>query len=143
MTAPMTREELPRVPEMEKYIEIRPVVMDGSPDAHNVFLKVTNQTFCVTPFACETKEEAEWFRDMLCVALGKVVADGTPAQGMPSLPEPYWLPFKVVGGCIRDAKDNYVAELSSPFGADIRDAMAAFLVAAANTFLSTECGEGK
>jgi hypothetical protein len=66
-----------------------------------------------------------------------------PAQCVPSPPEPYWLPFKVVGGCIRDAKDNYVAELSSPFGGNVRDAMAAFLVAAANTFSSAECGEGK
>jgi hypothetical protein len=69
-----------RNPEMEKYVEIRPVVMKGYPDAHNVFLKVTNQIFCVTPYACETKEEAEWTRDMLCVALAKIVSDTAPAQ---------------------------------------------------------------
>ncbi len=61
--------------EMEKYVEIRPVVMEGLPDAHKVFLKVTNQSFCITSHACETKEEAEWMRDMLCVALAKIVAD--------------------------------------------------------------------
>lgn len=64
-----------RNPEMEKYIEIQPVVMQGYPDAHNVFLKVTNQRFCVTPYACETRENAEWTRDMLCVALAKIAAD--------------------------------------------------------------------
>ena len=47
-----------RNPEMEKYVEIRPVVIEGQPDAHNVFLKVTNQSFCVTPYGCETKDEA-------------------------------------------------------------------------------------
>lgn len=64
-----------RSPEMEKYVEIRPVVMESYPDAHNVFLKVTNQSFCVTQYACETKEGAEWMRDMLCVALAKIVSD--------------------------------------------------------------------
>ena len=68
-----------RSPEMEKYVEIRPVVMEGSPDAHNVFLKVTNQRFCVTSYACDTKEEAEWTRDMLCVALAQIVADAISA----------------------------------------------------------------
>ena len=69
-----------RNPEMEKYVEIRPVVMEGSPDAHNVFLKVTNQSFCVSHYGCETKEDAEWMRDMLCVALAKIVADSVPAD---------------------------------------------------------------
>jgi hypothetical protein len=64
-----------RNPEMEKYVEIAPVVMDGWPDAHHVFLKITNQRFCVTPHGCETKDEAEWHRDMLCIALAKLVAD--------------------------------------------------------------------
>lgn len=64
-----------RAPEMERYVTIAPVVMDGFPDAHHVFLQVTNQRFCVTPEGCETKEDAEWARDMLCVALAKIVAD--------------------------------------------------------------------
>ena len=71
----MTEHATRRNPEMEKYVEIRPVIMEGSPDAHNVFLKVTNQSFRVTPYGCDTKEEAEWTRDMLCVALAKIVAD--------------------------------------------------------------------
>lgn len=64
-----------RAPEMEKYVTIAPVVMDEFPDAHNVFLQVTNQRFCVTPHGCETKLHAEWMRDMLCIALAKVVSD--------------------------------------------------------------------
>lgn len=68
-----------RNPEMEKWVLIHPVVMEGWPDAHNVFLQVTNQRFCVTPHGCQTKEEAEWTRDMLCVALAKIVAD-TPSS---------------------------------------------------------------
>lgn len=64
-----------RAKDMEKYTEIKPLVMEGFPDAHHVFLKVTNQRFCVTPHGCETKEEAEWTRDMLCVALTQVVTD--------------------------------------------------------------------
>jgi len=64
-----------RNPEMERYVEIKSVVMEGYPDAHNVYLKVTNQRFTVSQYGCETKEEAEWLRDMLCVALAKIVAD--------------------------------------------------------------------
>lgn len=69
-----------RNPEMEKYVEIQPVVMEGYPDAHNVFLKVTSQRFQVSPYGCETREHAEWTRDMLCVALAKVVADALLLQ---------------------------------------------------------------
>jgi hypothetical protein len=46
--------------------------------------------------------------------------------------ELYKLPFKVVGGSIRDANDGYVAELSGVHGSPMRDAMAAFLVECAN-----------
>ncbi len=60
---------------MAKYVEIRPVVIQGQPDAHHVFLKVTNQSFCVSHYGCETKDEAEWMRDQLCVALAKIIED--------------------------------------------------------------------
>jgi len=60
---------------IEKYTDIQPVVMDDFPDAHHVFLQVTNQRFCVTPHGCDTKEDAEWTRDMLCVALEKIVRE--------------------------------------------------------------------
>lgn len=71
----MTEHTTRHSPEMERYVEIEPVVMEGYPDAHNVFLKVTNQQFRITPYGCETKEEAEWTRDMLCVALAQIVRD--------------------------------------------------------------------
>ncbi len=60
---------------MRKYTLIQPVVDEDFPDAHNVFLQVTNQRFCVTQHGCETKEEAEWCRDQLCIALAKIVGD--------------------------------------------------------------------
>jgi hypothetical protein len=64
--------------DMQKYTFIRPVVMEGYPDAHNVFLKITNQTFRIDTHACETKEEAEWLQTQLCVALAKMVNEATP-----------------------------------------------------------------
>lgn len=67
---------------MEKYVEIAPVVMNGYPDAHHVFFRVMNQRFCVTPHGCETKEEAEWFMNMFCVALAKVAADTDACASM-------------------------------------------------------------
>lgn len=69
--------------EMEKYVEIQPVVIEGFPDAHNVFLKATNQRFCISQYGCETKDKAEWLRDMLCVALAKIVVDSRHAQRAP------------------------------------------------------------
>ena len=59
---------------MQKYTLIRPVAMKGFPDAHNVFLQVTNQRFRVSPYGC-TKEDAERLRDQLCVALAKIAED--------------------------------------------------------------------
>jgi hypothetical protein len=61
---------------LEKYTLIAPVVVGDEPDAHNVFLVATNQRFCITTHA-RTKQEAEWFRDELCVALQKIVDDQT------------------------------------------------------------------
>ncbi len=69
-----------RNPEMERYTEIKPCVVDGVPDAHTVWLKVTNQSFCIGTYASETKEEAEWLRDMLCVALAKIVREHTVSK---------------------------------------------------------------
>jgi len=60
---------------MQKYTLIQPVVDEDFPDAHNVFLQVTNQRFCVTPYGCESEEQAEWFQGQLCIALAKIVKD--------------------------------------------------------------------
>lgn len=64
-----------RAPHMEKYVELRPVVVENEPDAHNVILKVGNQSFLLGPFACEDRAHAEWTRDMLCIALDNIVKD--------------------------------------------------------------------
>lgn len=66
-----------RNPEMEKYVTIEPFGVRGPGNDFNVFLKVGNQSFCVTPHGSETKEEAEWMRDMLCIALANLVKDFT------------------------------------------------------------------
>ena len=58
-----------------KYTDIRPVIMEGAPDACNVFLVVEGQTFVVTPWGCENKHEAEFIRDQLCAALAKIIED--------------------------------------------------------------------
>ena len=60
---------------LERFVDIKPVIQEDYPDAHHVFLQVTNQRFCVTPYACETKEDAEWTKDMLLTALEKVVRE--------------------------------------------------------------------
>jgi hypothetical protein len=66
--------------DLRKYITIAPVVMEDLPDAHNVFLQVTNQRFCVTPYACDSREGAEWFADQLYVALVKIVSAAVEAE---------------------------------------------------------------
>ncbi len=65
---------------MQKYTSIQPVVMEGFPDAHNVFLHSTNQRFCVTMHGCDTKEDAEWIRNMLCIALQKIVDENRAVE---------------------------------------------------------------
>lgn len=69
-----------RNPEMEKYVKIEPTVVEGCPGAHNVFLQVRNQRFTIGRFAGETKEEAEWTRDMFCISLAKVTQDAVEAE---------------------------------------------------------------
>lgn len=71
----MEKVETRRAPHMEKYVEVRPVVVEGEPDAHSVNLVVGNQGFMIGPYAAETKEEAMWLRDMLCIALDRIVQD--------------------------------------------------------------------
>jgi hypothetical protein len=77
---------------MKRYTSIAPVIIEDWPDAHHVFFHATNQRFCVTPHGCETKEEAEWMREQLCVALGKVVTDSDLAAKSIRLGE--WHPIE-------------------------------------------------
>jgi hypothetical protein len=67
-----------RAPHMERYTEIKPIVVDGSPDAHTLWLKVGNQSFILSAGGQvfhDTKQEAEWARDMLCIALDAMTQD--------------------------------------------------------------------
>lgn len=58
---------------MIQFTDIRSVVMEGAPDAHNVYLVAGEQRFVVCPGRCETKQEAEWMRGQLCRALENIV----------------------------------------------------------------------
>lgn len=64
-----------RAPHMERFTDIRPVVVEGHPDAHLLLLKVGNQQFQLSNGVSEffdTRAEAEWSRDMLCIALDRL-----------------------------------------------------------------------
>lgn len=52
---------------MEKYVHIQTHAQGG----HLIMLKVGGQQFRVGP-RCDTQEEAEWFREMLCFALERI-----------------------------------------------------------------------
>ncbi len=69
-----------RAPHMERFVTIKPVIMQDYPDAQHVFLQSGNQQFCVSPHGCETMEEAEFLRDMLCIALDNIVTECTTAR---------------------------------------------------------------
>lgn len=65
-----------RNPEMEKYVAIKPVITEDG-ERYRVYLKVPNQEFAVGQFPCDDMVEAKWMRDMLCIALAKIVKDHT------------------------------------------------------------------
>ena len=67
-----------RAPHMERYTEITPVVVQDYPDAHVLWLKIGNQRFTLDAGGqsfYDSKEEAEWARDMLCIGLDQIVRD--------------------------------------------------------------------
>lgn len=61
-------------PEMEKYVRIQPVITEDG-EQFAVYLQVGNQSLRVGQYPEETVQGAEWLRDMLCIALAKIVAD--------------------------------------------------------------------
>lgn len=64
-----------RAPHMERYTEITPVVVQDYPDAHVLWLKIGNQRFTIDAGGqdyYDTREEAEWARDMLCIGLDRI-----------------------------------------------------------------------
>jgi len=66
--------------DLSQFVEIRPVVMEGEPDAHNVFLVVGPQYFCLTPYGEATHEGAEAIAKMLLHALEKLVETAPPER---------------------------------------------------------------
>jgi hypothetical protein len=69
-----------RAPHMEKYVVAKRQPTDSEPDRHIVRLEVDVQGFEIGNGAkYESKDHAEWMRDMLCIALDKIVKDQTGA----------------------------------------------------------------
>ena len=54
----------------------KPIIMEGSPDAHTVWLDVGVQHFEIGPVRVTT-EEADWMRSMLAKALATLTARDT------------------------------------------------------------------
>lgn len=62
----------------EKHTKITQVVVGGQDEpGFCCWLTVGNQSFCVTPNYCDTKEEAEWMRDMLAKALASIIRENS------------------------------------------------------------------
>lgn len=59
----------------EQHVTLKPVVIRDMPDAHNIWLTVGVQSFCMTPYGMErTRDHANWFRDRMVDALAKMIA---------------------------------------------------------------------
>jgi len=54
---------------MLEYTRIREVLREDAPDAHNAYLVVGQQSFCITPLSCDTEEHAS----RLCLELAKAL----------------------------------------------------------------------
>lgn len=67
MTEDPDRIDTRRAPHMERYVKVIPQV-----EGYRVRLEIGNQGFLVGD-DWETAEEAEWYRDMLCIALDMLV----------------------------------------------------------------------
>lgn len=98
--APPTR----RAPHMERYVRVRPFPTEETEDSHKLELVIDNQGFLLSDGASnchESREAAEWSRDMLCIALNelrsqvidecsaavKTFADTARAEGFDGLSE--------------------------------------------------------
>jgi hypothetical protein len=74
----MTEHWTRRAPHMEKYVEVTRFDEDCP---WQVRLKVAHQSFTIGRHGgdgFDVKEEAEWMRDMLCIALDAMVRDQRP-----------------------------------------------------------------
>ena len=59
-------------PEMERFVDIRPFEDKDGFTRYEVRLRVGSQSFGLC-YPAETSYEAIWQRDMLCIALAKIV----------------------------------------------------------------------
>lgn len=57
---------------LKKYLIVKPIVIEGMPDAHTANFKVDSQSFCIGQG--ETKKDAEWFCEMFMKAMVKVMS---------------------------------------------------------------------
>lgn len=67
-----------RAQHMERFVEVKRYATDEHPDGHQVQLVVGNQSFILSDGNVEyyeSKEQAEWVRDMLCIALDALVKE--------------------------------------------------------------------
>jgi hypothetical protein len=56
----------------EQFTFIKPCCVEGEPDAHTTWIKVGVQSFSLSGYQ-ETKESAEWYRDMLALAFETII----------------------------------------------------------------------
>jgi hypothetical protein len=56
---PRTAEEL-----RDRFTYCQPCCVEDTPDAHTVWIKIDNQSFCIDGYQ-DTKDDAEWMRLML------------------------------------------------------------------------------
>lgn len=67
----MNEDEIKKL--IDRYTEKTPVFVEDEPDAHNVYFRVNQQHFCITPIPAEDADHAEWFRRQLAVALSRLI----------------------------------------------------------------------
>lgn len=111
---------------LKSFVNISPIVMEGFPDAHKVTFDVDSQHFDIAPDGCETKEDAEWMRDMFLRALSKVAHPGiapgwVPPEWLNKLPRFTWHgvmahPLVEEQWIRADAVDALIQEAAAPKG---------------------------
>ncbi len=79
-----------RAPHMERWTRVQPIVVQDFPYAHILILKVGNQEFRIDSGNgfFDTKEEAEWSRDMLCIALDAMARELNEPRGLSAAEAP-------------------------------------------------------
>ncbi len=58
-----------------QYTATEPCGTRDEPNAHAAFIRVGVQRFNLTPCACETREEADWMREMAAKAMARAAQE--------------------------------------------------------------------